>query len=337
MKKSALLQAAVCFLLAATLCVLSVCYAIPALTASPEDETSQKGVVRLWNIDTFEGGKGSRTAYLNRISAAYEKTHPDVYVMVSSYTAEGARAALEEGDAPEMISFGIGFSEIAEKCLKINGRFFSGGEIGGECRAVPWCRGGYALYCLQDDFSSATSENTVVSSGGCNLPAIAAAFLPLSGKLCVEESASAYVRFLAGKYRYLLGTQRDACRLAARGVNAFCRPIEGFSDLWQYIAVLAGDEESRSVCDGFVETLLSPTSQKRLTEIGMLSPYFDVYDSEDGLHDLLESAKIGFTLDVFASAEGLRKADEAARAAVGDGNAEVLKNFLKTIRNTSQK
>ncbi len=142
-------------MLAGVLCALSVFIAVPALTAKSSSPQSRSGIVRLWNIDTFEGGKGSRSAFLNRISAAYEKAHDGVYIMVSSYTAEGAAAAIREGNLPDMLSFGVGFSEAAESCLKINGRSFAGGLVGKECRAVPWCRGGYALFCLEDGFEDA--------------------------------------------------------------------------------------------------------------------------------------------------------------------------------------
>ena len=90
MKKRRIIESAVCFVLAGVLCALSVFIAVPALTAKSSSPQSRSGIVRLWNIDTFEGGKGSRSAFLNRISAAYEKAHDGVYIMVSSYTAEGS-------------------------------------------------------------------------------------------------------------------------------------------------------------------------------------------------------------------------------------------------------
>ena len=55
----------------------------------------------------------------------------------------------------------------------------TGGTIAGECRAVPWCRGGYALFSLEEDFSAVAAENTVVSAGGGNLPRVAAALFSL--------------------------------------------------------------------------------------------------------------------------------------------------------------
>lgn len=331
MKKIRVIETAVSFLLAGTLCALSVFRAIPALKKKAVADESRKGIVRLWNIDTFEGGKGSRTSFLNRVSAAYEKSHPGLYIMVSSYTVEGAAAAFKEGNFPDMLSFGIGFAEGAEKCLKINNRSFPGGTVGGECRAVPWCRGGYALFCLEDSFDGATAENTVVSLGGSNLSLAAAALLPLNGAAAAEESTTAYVRFLNGKYRYLLGTQRDVCRFASRGVNVYCDPLYGFSDLYQYIAVLAEGESEREVCCDYVESLLNESNQKKLTEIGMMSPYYDIYSSENPLADEMERGTARYTLNVFTSLNGLKEANDAAKAVLAGGNAEVLKNFLKAI------
>ncbi|MFQ7079439.1 MAG: hypothetical protein ACLRSW_16735 [Christensenellaceae bacterium] len=301
MKKRRIIESAVCFVLAGVLCALSVFIAVPALTAKSSSPQSRSGIVRLWNIDTFEGGKGSRSAFLNRISAAYEKAHDGVYIMVSSYTAEGAAAAIREGNLPDMLSFGIGFSEAAESCLKINGRSFAGGLVGKECRAVPWCRAGNAVL-PEDGFEDAGAANTVVSLGGSNQPLAAAALLPLTGNIAAEESTSAYVRFLNGKYKYLLGTQRDVCRFASRGVNVYCKPISDYSDLYQYIAVTSRDAEIKKICDDYVESLLGE-NQKKLTEIGMLSPYATPIIRQPRRRRA--NARIGYTLNVFTSAEGL--------------------------------
>ena len=130
--------------------------------------------------------------------------------MVSSYTAEGAAAAIREGNLPDMLSFGIGFSEAAESCLKINGRSFAGGLVGKECRAVPWCRGGYALFCLEDGFEDAGAANTVVSLGGSNQPLAAAALLPLTGNIAAEESTSAYVPKIFLRYQNKLDKKSES-------------------------------------------------------------------------------------------------------------------------------
>ena len=45
-------------------------------------------------MDTFEGGKGSRTSFLQRVARLAE--HGNTYYRVLSYTAEGAQAAMQE-------------------------------------------------------------------------------------------------------------------------------------------------------------------------------------------------------------------------------------------------
>ena len=65
-------------------------------------------VVLIWNVDTFEGGKGSRASFLNRVARLAEQTSDGVYYRVISYTAEGAQSAMAEGNYPDLLSFGIG-------------------------------------------------------------------------------------------------------------------------------------------------------------------------------------------------------------------------------------
>ena len=70
------------------------------------NQSAAPRVVRVWHIDTFEGGKGSRASFLRDAARILEKKDKNVYYLISSYTAEGARAAAQEGDLPDMLSFG---------------------------------------------------------------------------------------------------------------------------------------------------------------------------------------------------------------------------------------
>lgn len=319
--------------LAVTAAVVSaaVFYAIPELERADDEKESARGAVRLWNVDTFEGGKGSRTAFLNRVSAEYEKERKDTYVLVSSHTIEGATAAFEAGNYPDMLSFGVGFTAAGIAGMAIEGKSFSGGEINGECLALPWCRGVYAIYSRENDFEHVAKDTAVLSSGGKNLVRVAAATLPLFGELTVKDSVTAYADFLNGKAKYLFGTQRDACRFHARGVNVYCKAIESYSDLYQYVTVLTEDRERQAICEEYIERLLGEKTQKKLTEIGMFSPYYDIYDADSPIEDELERANVQKTIGVFTSDNGLRAADEAAERALREGNAEVLKIFLKDV------
>ncbi len=282
---------------------LAVCL-IPA--EKGEDE-AEKRVIRVWNVDTFEGGKGSRTAFLKAAARRAEKGREGVYYLVSSYTAEGAEEAFRAGDAPDAISFGIGLSVFAERSLPLP-HSFSGGEIGGETRAYPWCRGGYFLFSPDEDFER--EGRTAISSGGSNLPEVAASLSGISGEAL--PALSAYTAFLGGKFRYLLGTQRDLCRFRARGVSVCARPLSAYCDLYQYYSVLSA--ERREDCLALLEELLSERTQAELEEIGMYSVR---PPGEEGM----------LTAGVFLSAEALGQ----LRLAAGESGGKNLGNYLKTV------
>lgn len=287
------------FLLSAVLVLTSVFY--PAEEAEGESELR---VVRVWNVDTFEGGKGSRTSFLKAAARRTEEARKGVYYLVVSYTLEGAEEAFRRGEAPDALSFGVGLSAFAERALPLRGKF-AGGELGGETRALPWCAGGYALFSL-DGFEG--EGKTAISCGGENLAEIAAAVAGIAGDPL--PSGTAYARFLAGEYRFLLGTQRDLCRFRARGVEAEVRPLSGFCDLFQYFSVLSA--EKGEDCVALLDELLSPRTQEKLGEIGMYPPAGG------------ELGRAERTVGVFCS----RRALASLRA---EPTSKNLEKFLKTV------
>lgn len=261
-------------------------------------EAEARTVVRVWNIDTFEGGKGSRTAFLKSVA---REVQGEAYYLVTSYTLEGALSAFAEGDAPDVLSFGVGLSEFAERLLPLP-YSFAGGELGGKTLAYPWCMGGYYLFSLTD-FEG--EGRTALSVGGENLPAVAARLEGITGE--EAESVAAYTGFLSGKYRYLLGTQRDVCRFQARGVSVQARPLTKYCDLYQYIGILSSEKRDASLA--FVEALLSPEVQGRLSQIGM----FPLENNAER------------TVSVFLSSEALGRLATAAR------EGDVPEKYLKSI------
>lgn len=273
------------------------------------EEREAERVVRVWHVDTFEGGKGSRAAFLK--AAAERAGEGGVYYLVTSYTPEGAKAAFAEGKSPDALSFGIGLSEFAESALPLP-RSFAGGELGGECRAYPWCRGGYALFSLTDDFGG--EGKTAISSGGCNLPAVSARLSGIEG----EElpSLTAYTAFLNGDFRYLLGTQRDLCRFRARGISVSYRPLPAYCDLYQYFAVLSA--ERAKDCLALLDELLSERTQEKLSAIGMFPA-----EEENEFAPLPQR-----TAGAFLSDGALRETAELARSG---GERKILEKYLKTI------
>lgn len=265
-----------------------------------------KRVVRVWNVDTFEGGKGSRTNFLKRAAAKVEKKNKDIYYLITSYTEEGANRAFLSGERPDILSFGIGVSAYLESSLPLP-YTFAGGEAEGGCYAYPWCRGEYYLFSLTNDFKEEGS--VAISSGGRNLVEVAAALNNLSGERI--DSLSAYVAFLNGQYRYLLGTQRDKCRFISRGIEVFERPLNEFCDLYQYVSVLSA--QKREDCFAFVEALLSEEVQKELDTIGMLP---------------IRSGETMRTVSAFTDGDSL---DAMRIAAEGSEPIKNLDKFLKNV------
>ena len=275
----------------------------PKPAQSEGEET--KRVVRIWNVDTFEGGKGSRTNFLKRAASVVERKDEGVYYLISSYTLEGAQAAFEKGEAPDALSFGLGLSEYMEQSLTLP-YMFAGGKTDWGCLAYPWCRGQYMLFSLIDDFEAEGSS--VISNGGNNLPLVSAALEGIEGE--EHDSLSAYVEFLQGKYRYLLGTQRDYCRLVSRNASFYVKPLEEYCDLYQYFSILSVEKERD--CLEFLNVLLSQEMQDALSQIGM-------YPVKG------EGAKA--TVSVFSAGAAL----EELKAIAGRGDTKNLTKFLKNI------
>ncbi len=297
------LAAGVCFLLSAAVILLAAFF-----PAEKKEVEAEKRIVRVWNVDTFEGGRGSRTAFLKSAARRVEKKRSGVYYLIGSYTAEGAEAAFAEGKAPDVLSFGVGLSAYLERSQPLP-YSFPGGEVGGKTLAYPWCKGGYALFSKSDDFQE--EGKTAISCGGSNLAEAAAFLSGVRGE--AMSSDLAYTKFLSGEYRYLLGTQRDLCRFKTRGENVFYRPLPAFCDLYQYFSVLS--TEKRDDCLALLDELLA--SGEKLGEIGMYPA------EEDG--DFAE--KPASTVGVFSSREALGEILQAAR----QGDEKNLRKFLKTV------
>ena len=133
------------------------------------------------------------------------------------------------------------------------------------------------------------------------------------------------MHWLGGKYRYLLGTQRDVQRLLTRGAQFEALPVGGYNDLLQYICICSGGQYAASLA--FIEYLLSDKVQGELSQIGMLSVRSVVYTSGPLASAQPFAAK---SPHAFLSADGWRQFGLAAEAALqGDENgAKNLQNFL---------
>ncbi|MGN0817734.1 MAG: hypothetical protein ACI4L9_02080 [Candidatus Coproplasma sp.] len=264
-------------------------------------------VLTLWQIDSFEGGKGSRAQFLQDTADQLFKGER-FYVTVNSISADAARKNIELGTCPDMISYGAGFYGIEELVNCSNFAY------------KVWCRGGYCLLTLdcQADFSDADAQNTVINGGKDNLVSICALFEGLNGA-AVEKPTGAYVSLLNGKYKYLLGTQRDIFRLKTRGAQFITKPLTSFNDLYQNISILSGDKKY-AACKRFVDYLTS--ENVNVKKLGLFSDGVSLYDDE---LTAMENLTFSASLKSFVSA---RYYGEVA-AAANSGDLNLLKSLLK--------
>lgn len=320
-------------LLAAVLLLCAVA-AYPALAPRPDAAMhGYEGVLRVWQIDSFEGGTGSRTAFLNSAARIYERENEGVLLLVTAHTPASAANAAAEGDYPDLLSFGTGTDFVADAARPLQNASSSGGSIGGETYAVPWCRGQYFLFSAEGDFSDVGADNTVLSQGRGALPAVAAWAEGLRGAFRTEESVRAYVNFLQGKYKYLLGTQRDVYRFQARGAEVTAKPLTAFCDLWQYIAVCTADPERYAAAAKFVSLLLSDTVQGMLPRIGMLPVGGEVYGADNAAMYAAQKEVPEKTVSAFLTGKTVGELRAAGEAAI-NGDEIGAKNLEKFIMET---
>jgi len=302
-----------------------------------EYDFSSSKIIELWNVDTFEGGSGARSGWLEKKALAFEKQNKGIYFVVRNLTLSQLELNLQSGNHPSLISFGIGAgSLISDKIISLSNSFgvrddlLNGGKLGGKLKAIPIMLGGYNLISngnltekndnLLENFVSINIKNKSAFGYGNadNIVPLLSLYLNGVNKLnnCYEkveslDSFGAYDEFISGKFVTLLGTQRDYFRCRNRENNLKMQNnsyyfLPNYSDLIQYMSVFKTDNETEKLCEKFIEFVLSEKSQQSLSDIKMFSVlneniYTDEYKAYN--NSLLKPLK---TLSVFLSQDSTR-------------------------------
>lgn len=302
-KKKTLFLVAIIVILIVTVPLLAILQERSALA----DGDVQPQIISVWQIDGFEGGRGSRSQYLQNIG---DKCFKDskTYVTVTAISADAARLNLEQGNMPDVISYSAGFYGIARLVNKKDFAYKS------------WCRGGYCFLTLDEssDFSDIAVENTVINAGKDNLSEVAAALCGVGGAQA-EEPTNAYLKLLSGKYKYLLGTQRDVFRLKTRNETFAVKPVTQFNDLYQNISILTNNNSKYDLCKRFVDYLLENGNTAKL---GLFS---------DNNKDIEEELKplCGVEYELLLNYPCKKEYIEELRNAARSGAVNKIKNLLK--------
>lgn len=285
------------------------------IAENPKSTTDYKGIITLWQVDSFEGGAGSRKQFLLDVAREFERQNQGVLVMVVNQTEESMEENYKQGILPDLISFGAGTN--VQNAHEINvKKEFVGGRVGDKIYALPWCRGGYALIYNNKLTDGKYSENDriVIGQKGYTEPLVSLVLESIkSTNFEVKQPLDAYVEFTAGKTPYFLGTQRDVVRLSRRGLEAGIIPLTEFNDLYQYISITSDDGEKKYYAEKFVEYLLGEQVQKSLNKICMMSVFYNVEFSELGLNEM-QGVKIRKTISAFSDKNVLKDLTETSKS-----------------------
>lgn len=201
--------------------------------------------LEIWQVDTFEGGTGSRRAYLERVCKAYLKSvnakskTARITAAVKQITPETAEDFFKNGVYPDIISFGAGLNLPYERLEKLDYSFGVVGEFGGECYAAVWAQGAYAYITRKGE----TDVNSViVCEQEYANPMLA---YKMSGEKMPENviklpAKEAVYEFYKRKNCALIGTQRDLYRLENK-IETDVKPLSGYSDLYCCAAVVSSE------------------------------------------------------------------------------------------------
>ncbi len=257
------------------------------------EQENYKCIVSVWQIDTFEGGKGSRRQFLEKVAKSLEREEKGLYYLITDYTIEGAEEKMKSGVFPDIISFGLGVNVDGLKEIK-NESGINGGSINGKTYLTCWCKGKYCL--IKNDIKTKKKDfysKVVVSKTEYTNPLVSLCLSDKKfSKIEVKAPLDAYMDFVSGNTEYLLGTQRDIERLKSREMTAEIIPLNEFCDLYQYIGILSNGEEKYEYSKKFITALLSEENQKLLKNISMFSPFYDIeFDDENLLNMQKEREK----------------------------------------------
>lgn len=324
-------------------------------------DQSQVTILKLWHVDVFEGGSGSRADFLRRIAIAYEKANVGTFVMVEALTLDQLKDNLAIGKQADLISYGGGIANsILPKLQSFTGtftaysEFIDSGMIENKVYGVPWSTGAYLIAGLAEHLQDNDKPfNEIIASSAketkktslysfsygqshYNNPLMA---LILSGKkislspksvnlASTKTQAEAYSEFVSkNKSVFLLGTQRDAIRLSYRenNVDFVMQPLGGYTDLVSYISIF---QEARSdSAIKFIEYLLKPEQQQKLSELNMFSTVINTIYASGIMSDMEKTIDTSSVPNAFTDPLIIENTRQDAFKALS-GNEEILKKLI---------
>ena len=336
--------------------IVALVWALPNLPKKPRQQhnASYQGVVELWNIETFEGGVGSREAWLKSRAAKFESANTGLFVHVTTLTVEQLEDKLANGEMFDMICFSRGVGAIVKESLAeitdsvgfVKDNYLLSGQVGGSQYAVPLYSGAYCLFARVEQLSqdklveSALTQTYTRKVGKTNveLQPLVCGFTPynsplsalaMSGghgvpKLSVDVTQyQAYEQFVANRTAVtLLGTQRDMYRLSQKEANGKIEKLGfatlgGYTDLVQYVGVSRNAGDKANACLDYVKYLLSEQTQATLVNLSMFSVLENTFYTTDRYAECERALAKAYVPNVFGDGDAIARQRETAIETLG--------------------
>lgn len=336
------------------LSALVLIWSLPYLPQKPPSiaKTGYKGVIELWNVETFEGGSGSRESWLTNKSAKFEAKNSGLFVHVTTLTEAEAKQKLADGQTFDIVCFSRGIGGVVKQYLaplavqtrNVNDNMLLAGQFDGKQYALPLYAGAYCLFArtsqlaeadllsksLTQTYTRKIGKNTVELSPlvcgftAANSPLTALAMSGGQGNAAgISESVTqyqAYEQFVANKTAVtLLGTQRDLYRLNQREQNGKIEslgfyPLNAYNDLVQFVGVNADCGDKTDSCNSYLQYLISDEVQQSLVNLSMFS-VLDKSIYTDARYVAIEQGlSTAFVPNVFADQEVIANQRQTAKA-----------------------
>lgn len=286
--------------------------------------------LKVWHIDSFEGGSGNRATFLEKMATQFHKANPNIFIVVQNLSEEEVLSAVENGDKADIISFSHHIAnEIMENLsplsVKNNAKeeLLSCGQKNGKTYAVPWNMSGYCLIGnsqvderilqtlnLDSVYSFDKGQYNYLAGLKNNYGQIAMMknttakcdLTKCDKNIFDKTTYQAYTDFVANKGAVLLGTTRDVHRIENRVSLGSIQevkylPLGKFTDMVQFLGCMNSQNQLTAEC--FIEYVTSNENQKQLKSIGLFSPnklylynQSPFKDMEEKLNQKLESISL---------------------------------------------
>ncbi len=293
------------------LTAIALIWVLPKLPVKPRTQSgaTYQGIIELWNVETFEGGFGSRSSWLTNKSAKFESANKGLFVHVTNLSVAELKQKLSDGQMFDMISFSRGVGDIVKEYLSpvsdnlgdVRDNFLQSAQIDGKQYAAPLYAGAYCLFARSSQLSQVDLLNKAltatytrkVGKNTIELKPIICGFADFNSPLTslamsggkgnadyLAENVTqyqAYEQFVANTCAVtLLGTQRDMYRLSQKEsqgkIDALSfAPLSAYNDLIQYVGISSACGEKSASCINYIKFLLSDEVQSALVNVGMFS------------------------------------------------------------------